>query len=119
MNAGMMITASTTVDPSSYNDLLFSKVLFTSQLRLIELAFAVTLATIKLEHTRLTRSFSPRKLPAERTGHILYMSRKQSAQPATIIRTDWEATYDETILISLIELLLELHTEDERVACNG
>ena len=113
MNAGMMITASTTVDPSSYNDLLFSKVLFTSQLRLIELAFAVTLATIKLEHTRLTRSFSPRKLSAERTGHPIYMEQE------AIIRTDWEATDDETILISLIELLLELHTEDERVACNG
>ncbi len=109
----MMITASTTVDPSSYNDLSFSKIPLTSQLRLIELAFAVTLATIKLEHTRLTRSFSPRKLPVERTGHLICMEQE------AVIRTDWEATDDETILISLIELLLELHTEDERVACNG
>ena len=110
----MMITASTTVDPSSYNDLLFSKVLFTSQLRLIELAFAVTLATIKLEHTRLTRSFSPRKLPVERTGHLICMEQE------AVIRTDWEATDDETLLISLIELISEMGIEeDEQVACNG
>ena len=112
MNAGMMITASTTVDPSSYNDLLFSKVLFTSQLRLIELAFAVTLATTS-DGTLVSRSFRPRKLPVNCTGHSIYMEQE------AIIRTDWEATDDEAILISLVELLLELHVEDEQVACSG
>ncbi len=72
------------------------------------------LATIKLEHTRLTRSFSPRKLPVERTGHLICMEQE------AVIRTDWEATDDETLLISLIELISEMGIEeDEQVACNG
>ena len=77
------------------------------------LSHNIALATIKLEHTRLTRSFSPRKLSAERTGHPICMEQE------AIIRTDWEATDDETLLVSLIELISEMGVEDEQVACNG
>ena len=78
------------------------------------LSHNIALATTS-DGTLVFRSFRPRKLPAERTGHSIYMEMEQEA----IIRTDWEATDDEAILISLVELLLELHVEDEQVACNG
>ena len=37
-------------------------------------------------------------------------------QPATIIRVDWEMTDDEAILVSLIELISDMHAEDERAS---
>ena len=76
------------------------------------LSHNIALATTS-DGTLVSRSFSPRKLPVNRTGHSIYM------EQGTIIHTDWEATDDEAILISLVELLLELHVEDEQVACNG
>ena len=76
------------------------------------LSHNIALATTS-DGTLVFRSFRPRKLPAERTGHSIGMEQE------AIIYTDWEATDDEAILISLVELLLELHVEDERVVCSG
>ncbi len=41
-------------------------------------------------------------------------------QPATIIRVDWEVTDDEAILVSLIELISDMHhAENEQVASSA